>query len=264
MSSQQNSDWSATQYLKFGSERTRSVRDLLSQVPLSSPKHIIDLGCGPGNSTKVLAARYPNAQIMGMDSSPDMLEKARASLPGVRFVQADLSTYSPDSPVDLLFSNAVFHWLRNEERIQVMTRLIKTLPSGGVFAIQVPDNFYEPSHTLMRETAKFGPWSSILSNLKPELDPMPSPQVFYDSLKPLCKSVDIWHTHYHHILESPAAIVEWVKGTGLRPFIDPLDSEMKRGFLNSYLERITEAYPSLEDRRVMLTYPRLFLVAVRA
>ncbi|KAF2498708.1 S-adenosyl-L-methionine-dependent methyltransferase [Lophium mytilinum] len=264
MSSPQKKDWSATQYLKFGDQRTRAVRDLLSAVPLTSPSRIVDLGCGPGNSTEVLLARYPNATITGMDSSDDMLAKAGAALPNIDFVKGDLTTYEPTAGTDLLFSNAVFQWLPGPARIPTLARLIKTLPSGGVIAIQVPDNFHERSHRLMRETAADGPWAPILSKLNPERDPIAAPATFYDALKPLCASVDIWHTHYQHVLEGPQAIVEWVKGTGLRPFVDPLDEGMREGFLKAYLERIAEAYPRLGDGKVMLTYPRLFLVAVKA
>jgi trans-aconitate 2-methyltransferase len=199
-----------------------------------------------------------------MDSSPDMLEKAAAALPDVEFVQGDLNTYEPPPGTELLFSNAVFHWLPDHARIPTLAGLIKTLPAGGVIAIQVPDNFYEPSHRLMRETASSGPWSAILGKLGPELDPIAPPQHFYDELKPLCSSVDIWHTRYHHVLDGPQAIVEWVKGTGLKPFVDPLDEEMREGFLKAYLERITEAYPKLHNGNVMLTYPRMFVVAVKA
>jgi len=264
MANSQSSDWSATQYLKFGDERIRAVDDLLAQIPLQSPKRIIDLGCGPGNSTEALVKHYPQAHLTGMDSSPNMLEKAKVALPNVEFIQGDLSSYIPNEPADLLFSNAVFHWLRDAERFSVMTRLIQSQPSGGVFAFQVPDNFLEPAHVLMRETAAKGPWASTLKGLNSALDPMASPQRIYNELKPICASVNIWHSHYHHVLEDPEAIVEWVKGTGLRPFINPLSRELRDGYLKAYLERITRAYPRLDDGRVMLRYPRLFVVTVRA
>jgi len=264
MANSQSSDWSATQYLKFGYERSRAVHDLLAQIPLQSPKRIIDLGCGPGSSTEALVKHYPQAHLTGMDSSPNMLEKAKVALPNVEFIQGDLTSYIPDEPADLLFSNAVFHWLKDTERFSVMTRLIQSQQSGGVFAFQVPDNFLEPAHVLMRETAAEGPWASTLKGLNSALDPMASPQRIYNELKPICASVNIWHSHYHHVLEDPEAIVEWVKGTGLRPFINPLSRELRDGYLKAYLGRITRAYPRLDDGRVMLRYPRLFVVTVRA
>jgi len=264
-------DWSATQYLKFASQRNRPIKDLLAQIPLTkTPRRIVDLGCGPGNSTQALIERFPDAgtTISGLDNSPDMLTKARASLPHIHFVQADLSTWTPGpdekDELDLLFSNAVFHWLRPDP-VGHMARLLEASKSGAVLAVQVPDNYLEPSHVAMRETAAAGPWAAILEPLKPALDPMPSPRVIYDRLSGLCApgGLDIWHTFYYHVLDGPEEIVEWVKGSGLRPFIDPLEKEMREEFLKKYTERIAEVYPRLADGKVLLRYPRLFVVAVR-
>ncbi|KAL4953773.1 S-adenosyl-L-methionine-dependent methyltransferase [Aspergillus filifer] len=255
-------DWSARQYLKFEAERTRPSRDLLTQVPLESPKNVVDLGCGPGNSTAVLLSKYPKARVTGMDSSPDMIRKARATLPGIEFTVDDLGTYLPKEPVDLFFSNAVFQWLPQNQRFQIMKRLLEYQPSGGVFAFQVPDNLSEPSHVAMRETAADGPWAATLGSAG--RDRFETAQEIYDELKPLCADVNIWHTHYYHSLENHQAVVEWVKGTGLRPFVDPLSPEHKEGFLKAYLERLQSLYPASVDGRVLLRYPRLFVVAVKA
>jgi trans-aconitate 2-methyltransferase len=259
-----SSDWNASQYLKFGNERTRPVQDLLARVPLTTPKHVVDLGCGPGNSTEQLVAQYPDARIVGVDSSPNMLVKARALLPEVTFTLSDLRSYKPTEPVDLFFSNAVFQWVPDAERIPAIAELIKALPSGGVFAFQVPDNVSEPSHVAMRETAADGPWAAELKANNPLRTQFPSPQKLYDALSPLLAKIDLWHTHYHHVLEDHQAVVEWVKGTGLRPYIDPLSEEHREQFLSSYLDRIKKVYPELHDGKVMLRYPRLFMVGVRA
>jgi trans-aconitate 2-methyltransferase len=256
-------DWNASQYLKFEAERTRPSRDLLSAVPLQSPKTIIDIGCGPGNSTAVLLAQFPHAHVSGMDSSPNMIDKARATLPGVEFTLADLNTYTPDQPVDLLFSNAVFQWLSKADRIGVIQRLIQSQSSGGVFAFQVPDNFTEPSHVLMRAVAAQGPWATLLSELKPAREQFQTPEELYNHIKPLCSSLNLWQTHYQHVLDDHRAIVEWVSGTGLRPFIDPLPQDQRDGFIEEYLQRLKEAYPTLYDGKILLRYPRLFMVAVR-
>ncbi|KAL4781295.1 S-adenosyl-L-methionine-dependent methyltransferase [Aspergillus varians] len=255
------SDWSAKQYLKFEAERTRPSRDLLAQVPLESPNHVVDLGCGPGNSTAVLLAQYPNACVTGMDSSPDMIQKARATLPDVDFSVDNLGTYAPQRPVDLFFSNAVFQWLPRGQRLQIIKRLIESQPQGGVFAFQVPDNLTEPSHVAMRETAASGPWAHTLNSAG--RDEFQSPQEIYDELKPICRDVNIWHTHYYHSLENHEAVMEWVKGSGLRPFIDPLSPTDKDSFLKAYLGRLENRYPTSIDGRVLLRYPRLFVVAVR-
>ncbi|CAI7667672.1 unnamed protein product [Penicillium pancosmium] len=232
-------DWSAAQYLKFEDERTLPARDLLSRVPLTSPKRVVDLGCGPANSTAVIESRYPDAKLVGIDSSPDMIRKAKATLPHLDFTVEDLTSYSPQGEVDLFYSNAVFQWLKKGERFEIVKKLMATQPSGGVFALQVPDNLAEPSHVLMRETATSGPWAEKLAR------------------------VNIFHTSYYHALENHAAIIEWVKGTGLRPFLDPLQPEEKEGFLKEYLKALQQAYPACEDGRVLLRYPRLFVVAVK-
>lgn len=254
-------DWNAAQYLKFEDERTQPARDLLARVPLQAPKTIVDLGCGPGNSTAVLESRYPDAQLMGIDSSPDMIRKAKATLPHREFVVGDLESYVPPASVDLFYSNAVLQWLKKDERFGIVKRLMETQPTGGVFALQVPDNLSEPSHVLMRETARNGPWASKLANVG--RDSFQSPQEIYDALKPTCSKVNIFHTSYYHALESHEAIIEWVKGTGLRPYTDPLQPQEKEGFLAEYLKRLEEAYPVSFDGRVLLRYPRLFVVAVK-
>lgn len=257
-------DWSAVQYLKFENERTRPSRELLAQVPLQSPQRIVDLGCGPGNSTAVLIEQYPQAHVSGIDSSPDMIAKAKVALPNIEFTVNDLSTYTPAEPADLLFTNAVFQWIPLADRIPIITKLIQTLPSGGVFALQVPDNLTEPSHVAMQSVAAQGPWAETLKRLNPMRDPLQSPQELYDQIKPLCSSINLWHTYYQHVLENHEAIVEWVKGTGLRPFIDPLSPQDRTHFLQEYLDSLKKAYPSQYDGKVLLRFPRLFLVAVRA
>lgn len=254
-------DWSASQYLKFMNERTTPARDLLARVPLQDPKTIVDLGCGPGNSTAVLAHRYPNAHLVGMDSSPDMIKKAQSTLPNLEFTVEDLRTYSPPQSVDLFFSNAVLHWLGRDERIALIKRLMESQPSGGAFAFQVPYNLTEPSHVLMREVAADGPWVTTLKNTG--RDAFQTPREIYDQLIPLSSEVHIFRTDYHHPLENHRAIVEWVQGTGLRPYLDPLSPEEKEAFINEYLKRLETAYPKSVDGRVLLGYPRLFVVAVK-
>ena len=242
-------DWNASQYLKFGNERTRAVHELLARVPLASPARVVDLGCGPGNSTAVLHARYPDTHLTGLDSSADMIRQARETLPGVEFSLADLRSYSAPAgaeKVDLYFSNAVFQWLPAAERLPIVAKILETQASGGVFAFQVPDNFLERSHVSMREVAAQEPFAALQDTEgNPLLHPFPSALEIYNALKPLCESVDIWHTHYHHVLPDHPAIVEWVKGTGLQPYINPLSQELKGEFLKKYLEKLEKAYPRL-------------------
>jgi trans-aconitate 2-methyltransferase len=275
-------DWSATQYLKFNDQRTRPVHDLIAQIkPLvtSPTPRIYDLGCGPGNSTSALLSAFPGARITGMDSSADMLRKARSEkgLESVEFVLGDLAKFevSGEGTADLLFSNAVFHWLRSDTRIPTLLRLFEGLGKGGVLAIQVPDNYAEHSHKAMRDTAlvQGQPWSKSFEGKhvgelgqsgRPDLDPIEPAHTFYNALNPLSSHIDIWRTTYSHVLEDPKAIVEWVKGTGLQPFINEIeDDAAKKAYLEEYEKRVGEGYQRMWDGKVILGYPRLFVLAVR-
>jgi trans-aconitate 2-methyltransferase len=255
-------DWSPTQYLKFEDERSRPARDLLAQVPLGVARKVIDIGCGPGNSTELLAERFPDAEILGLDSSPDMLVAARKRLPKATFIEADIAKWSPEGPADLLFANAIFQWVPNH--LEVVGRLFDALHGGAVLALQVPDNFGEPSHFLMNEVAADGRWSAKLGTAALARDAIPSPSAYYDRLAPHAARVDIWHTSYNHPLAGPSAIVEMLRSTGLRPYLAPLDAGEQSEFLGEYERRIAEAYPPLADGRVLLRFPRLFVIATRA
>jgi len=254
-------DWSARQYLKFEDERTRPPRDLLAQVPLQSARWVVDLGCGPGNSTELLIERYPAAEVVGLDSSPDMLRQARERLPHGVFMQADLKSWTPEKPADLLFANAVFQWVPDHN--SVLPRLLRALPHGGVLAVQMPDNTDEPALALMREVGSRGPWAAKLAAANAARDDLPSVDAYYDLLRPLCVNIDIWHTVYNHVMAAPEAIVEWFKGSALRPFLSALDANLQAGYLAAYSAEIARAYPPRFDGRVLLRFPRLFIVAAR-
>jgi trans-aconitate 2-methyltransferase len=248
-------DWSAGQYLKFEDERTRPPRDLLAQVPLGAPRRVADLGCGPGNSTELLIERFPGADVIGVDSSPDMLRQARQRLPRGRFVEGDLSAWMPEPGTDLLFANAVFHWVPDHPK--VLARLLQSLPPGGVLAVQMPDNTNEPALMLMETVA------AALGQTNAARNDLPRPEHYYDLLRPLCRRVDVWHTHYYHMIENHLGVVEWFKGSSLRPFLAPLDAATRETFIAQYADAIGLAYPARFDGKVMLKFPRLFIVAVR-
>jgi trans-aconitate 2-methyltransferase len=253
--------WSPRHYLKFEGERTRPARDLLAQVPVANPARVYDLGCGPGNSTALLAEAFPNAELIGVDNSEEMLAEARLRLPSCAFVRADLAHWQPEKKPDLLFSNATFQWL--PEHPSVLARLAATLPAGGVLAVQMPDNLEEPSQRLIRDTAASGPWSRKLVNADRARAALLSPQGYYDLLKPLCAKVEVWHTIYNHPLQGATAIVDFMGSTALRPFLAPLDEKERAEFLDAYTTRIAKAYPTAPDGTTLFRFPRLFIVALR-
>jgi len=253
-------DWSPSTYLKFEDERTRPARDLLAQVRLAAPARVVDLGCGPGNSTELLLARWPGAEVTALDSSPAMVTEAAARVPGARVIEADVATWQPDGVYDVIYANATFQWV--PDHLEVMARLLGALAPGGVLAVQMPDNVREPSHALMAETARADErWRVRLAEA--QRPPLPSVTTYYDRLRPLASRVDLWHTHYHHPLAGPAAIVEWVRATGLRRFLEALAPDEQPEFLAAYQAGIAAAYPPAADGKVLLRFPRLFVIAER-
>jgi len=254
-------DWSAEQYLKFEDERTRPPRDLLAQVPLTEARKIIDIGCGPGNSTELLVKRWPNATVIGIDTSSDMLRQARLRLPNQTFIEANVAHWVPPDGTDLLFANAIFQWVPGH--LKQLQRLLGKLPEGGVLAAQIPDSLEEPAHLLMREVAREGPWSKHLYEKARLRDEVPEPGGYYDALCPHCRRLDIWHTIYNHPLADATGIVEWVKGTGLRPFLEMLETAERKDFLTEYTARVASAYPPQADGKVLFRFPRIFIVAVK-
>lgn len=253
--------WSAQQYLKFEDERTRPASDLLAQVPLERLITGYDLGCGPGNSTELLAERFGVNVITGVDSDADMLEKARLRLPNTEFIKADLATWRPREKADLFYANAVFQWLPNHP--DILVSLMDDLKPGGVLAVQMPDNLNEPTHLLMQETGASGPWRTAFEDGRLRRRPLPSPADYIDRLSPKSARVDVWHSIYNHPMQDAQAIVEWVKGTGLRPYLEAAGAENREAFLADYLSRIDAAYPPMADGRRLLRFPRLFIVAVK-
>ncbi|HET6157588.1 MAG TPA: trans-aconitate 2-methyltransferase [Dongiaceae bacterium] len=251
--------WDPGQYLKFSDHRLRPALDLMAQIPLESPRTIYDLGCGPGNITRLLAERWPNAAVTGIDSSPDMLVKARNEAPAVTFDQADIGSWSPPAPADLLYTNATLHWL--DDHAVLLPRFASHLAPGGVLAIQMPSNSHSPSHILMDEAAASGPWRARLSEIRPIYRSIETPDAYYRILSPLLRRIDIWQTDYLHVLEGDNPVVEWTRGTALRPYLDALDEPERGAFLAAYSARIAAAYPNQPDGRTLLPFRRIFLLA---
>jgi trans-aconitate 2-methyltransferase len=252
------SGWDDAQYLKFADERTRPARELIVRVPVPVARRVLDLGCGPGNSTALLRERWPEARVTGVDASAEMLERARRDHPEIDWVLADAGRFVPEAPVDVSFSNALLQWL--PDHAELLPALFEQVRPGGALAFQVPCNFSEPSHRLMRELS--GPWAERTAAVR-RRSPVGSAGFYYDLLAPRARAVDVWQTTYEHVLPDAAAIVDWVKGTGLRPYLDALTPAERPQYLEAYTHAIAEAYPARRDGKRLFSFPRLFVVAVR-
>jgi trans-aconitate 2-methyltransferase len=252
--------WSARQYSLFEQQRTRPVRDLVAAIPRVSAQTAVDLGCGPGNSTAVLAERFPQARVTGLDSSTDMLGEARQRLAAVEFIQADIGDWRPAQTYDVILANASLQWV--PDHAQLYPRLVSLLNPGGVLAVQTPDNLDEPAHRLAREIAASPQWVDRIGDVRhPDRHPAP---YYFELLRSHCADVDVWRTTYHHPLAGGhAAVVEWFKGSALGPYLQKLDQAAQQAFLDTYLHAISQAYPLLADGTVLLPFPRLFIVATR-
>lgn len=246
--------WNPAQYLKFSGTRTRAAADLLARVTLDAPASVVDLGCGPGNSTALLAARWPAAKVTGVDSSREMIEAARAAMPGLAWVEGNAAAWKPEAPVDLLFANAVLHWLPDHEAL--LPKLMGRLAPGGILAVQMPMNFDAPAYRLIRELAgkpeDSGGW-------RPPLDP----QSYYRILAPHAASVDLWESEYQQVMAGVEDILEWAKGTVLLPYLQGLDPVESSSLMNRYREGLAKLYPAQPDGKVLFPFKRLFFVATR-
>lgn len=251
--------WHPAQYLRFGGHRTRPARDLLAAIGVDAPGTVVDVGCGPGNSTALLAERWPLADLVGLDSSAAMIERARKALPDVRFVEGDLREWSPHAAVDVVFSNATLQWV--EDHAAVFRRLLGWLAPGGTLAVQMPANFDQPSHVLMRELAASPRWKEAVGGVLRE-SPVAAPQEYWRMLAPYGE-VDIWTTEYLQVLEGENPVTEWVRGTGLRPVLDRLDENAAAAFVTEYSRMVGRAYPHQDDGSTLFPFRRLFIV-VRA
>lgn len=257
------SDWSPSQYLRFAGHRLRPALDLLARVPAETPETVYDLGCGPGNVTPILAQRWPDAAVKGLDSSAEMLAKARAEpdMPkNATFANADLHTWKPAAPADVLYSNAALQWLDKHETL--FPRLLKQLKPGGTLAVQMPRNHSAPSHTSMLEAADN---VGMRAELEPVMraQPVADPSFYYDILAPLAADLDIWETIYVQTLEGENPVVEWTKGSALRPLLDALDEKKRAIYHAEYSRLIAAAYPRRADGKTLLPFRRLFIIARR-
>jgi trans-aconitate 2-methyltransferase len=259
--------WDPQQYLQFEDQRLRPAIDLLARVPLVSPRRVVDLGCGTGNVTRLLAQRWPGAQITGVDNSAAMLERARAAaadLPHVVFVAAELGAWSPAVLVDLVYSNAALHWL--PDHATLVPRIAAMVAPAGVLAVQMPDNFRAPSHAAIAALAQTARWRARLAPLIRAMPTAPAAD-YYEWLAPSFARIDIWTTEYLQVLAPSAAgdhpVAAWTKGTWLAPFLSVLDGAEQVEFLAAYEAELATAYPLLADGGALFPFRRLFIVANR-
>lgn len=254
--------WDPEQYIRFEVERDRAALDLLLRLPGDlEPREIWDLGCGTGQYAALLKRRHPEAVVYGLDSSPDMLARARTLGNAVNWVEGDIAAWTPSTPVDLILANASLHWLPDHPSL--LRRLVDALAPDGVLAIQMPMAHETRHHSLMRAVAAQGPWAASFAGVEP-IAPLLTPEASYALLAGQCGEVDIWATTYLHALTGPDAVLEWMKGTALRPYLTALEEPpMQAAFLSALGRRLDEAFPMRKDGVTLLPFPRLFLVARR-
>jgi trans-aconitate 2-methyltransferase len=259
--------WDANLYLKFADARMRPALDLMARLDPANgarPGHAIyDLGCGAGNISRILAERFPDSPIIGVDSSEDMLTKARSQTADKRvtFEKGDLAHFKPSTPPSILYSNAAYQWLPGH--IDMFPGLLKTLPSGGQLAIQMPRNLDAPSHALMRTAAEAGPWRDKLKNVGGVIR-VEEPSQYYDRLKPLCADLDIWESIFQQVLTGKDPVAQYTSSTGLRPYLEALSPEEGKAFYECYAGMIAKAYPTRADGITLFPFRRMFIVARRA
>ncbi|MCI7690866.1 MAG: methyltransferase domain-containing protein [Oscillospiraceae bacterium] len=254
-------DWNSAQYLKFKAQRTQPASDLAARIDIN-PLEIIDIGCGPGNSTRVVKDRFPNARAIGADSSENMLETARRDNPDCEFIQldagGDLSEFS--GKFDLVFSNACIQWIPNHSAL--LPNLFYMLKSGGALAVQIPVNFDEPIHKIIGKITMSEKWRAHF----------PNPRIFYtltegeyfDILSDLTSDFEMWKTIYFHRMPSYDSIIEWYKSTGLKPYLDVLSDAEKEEFINDVRAEVEKAYPTQKNGEIIFRFPRLFFIAKRS
>lgn len=255
------SDWNPSLYLKFSNERTQPSLDLIARIALDAPAAIIDLGCGSGNSTEALRRRWPGAAVTGLDSSPQMIEAARREHPAGRWVLADIADWRADTPYDLVFSNATLQWLRNHR--ELFPGLLAQVAGGGALAVQMPHSGKVAVRRLILNVADAPEWRDRMDRAR-GATAIEDAATYYDVLRPHSARLDLWVTEYQHVLAGPDAILDWIRATSLRPFLDALANAQERSSFEARLRAlIAEAFPARVDGNVLFPFTRLFLVAYR-
>lgn len=250
--------WDPGQYLRFDDLRSRPALDLIGRIPEVEPSEVWDLGCGTGTVTRSLSLRWPEATVHGLDSSPEMLDRAREH-DGVDWVQGKIETWSPDRPVDLLFSNAALHWA--DDHASLLPRLFGFIAPEGIFAVQMPRNHQEPSHQVLYELARSNRWASRVGDVVVEC-PVSAPSAYHEMLGPESRSLDVWETIYQQMLQGPDPVAHWTKGSVMRPYLEALGPDAD-DFFDEYTAALRFHYPQQADGTTLFPFRRLFIVARR-
>jgi trans-aconitate 2-methyltransferase len=256
--------WDPAQYGRFDAARMRPALDLLSRVDHPGPGTVYDLGCGRGEAARLMASRWPEAAVTGIDTSPEMLREAAAVESRVRWMQNDVTVWRPNGPADVIFSNAMLHWVTDHDALLV--ELVAMLAPGGTLAVQMPLSWSQPSHRLMREVLAACPPDG--SPVGPEslrrrlaVRPVATPDHYHGLLVGRCVGVDVWVTTYYHALAGPDPVFEWVGGSALRPILAELGESERARFVPEYRRRLAAAYPPAPSGETLLPFARLFIVA---
>jgi trans-aconitate 2-methyltransferase len=256
-------DWDPNLYLQFSGQRARPATDLIAQITLENPRRVVDVGCGTGNSTELLHMRWPQAELIGVDNSQEMLAQARAHHPEWHWMDSSVEAWSPNGVFDLVFSNACLHWVPNHGPL--FPRLLNYVAPGGALAVQMPNSHHLPAHVLMKEVANDpkAPWATILAGASETYHVQP-PSFYYDALRNTASRVNVWQSEYLQIMDGPQAILDWVRSTAMRRYTVPLASdEMRRAFEQRCLERFREAYAADDQGKSLFPYRRIFIIAYR-
>lgn len=252
-------DWNSNQYLKFKKERTQPSLDLVNRIDIENPKKIIDIGCGPGNSTKVLADRFECAEILGVDYSDDMLKKAKENYPNIKFKKFDASRreWDLDTDYDIVFSNACIQWIPNHN--ELLLKMMSVLKPGGLLAVQVPLQNSQPVHRILKNVSKSSNWKSKFNFETPFF--LLEDREYFDILSEISSNFSMWQTNYYHRLDCHNDIIEWYKSTGLKPYLDVLDENDKELFISDVYNELIKEYRVQKNGEIIFKFPRLFFVA---
>ncbi len=252
-------EWNPDQYLQFRHERTQPSIDLAARIPIDDPKSVIDIGCGPGNSTQILVKRWPRADIVGLDKSEAMVERARRDYPGQTWLVGDASTFESSSTFDVVFSNAAIHWMPRHDLL--MQRLFGMLNENGTLAVQVPANQESPLYKAILRVAEAAEWTPFTRGREAAITYHPA-DYYYNLLVLHGQEINLWETVYYHILGSHRELIDWYRSTGMKPYLDSLpNDEMRERFEEQVLAECRRAYPFQSDGSVLYPFKRLFFTA---